>query len=111
MSQRKNQRAPTRRRCRPFGRPYVEAVYGIAPRSEPRKAVHAKKPNLWTRRRRWFPAAPPSKSAEQKAAAAAARALGADPSERVVDDPAAQATGLRNLGATCGMTRWCKPSS
>ena len=55
------------------------------------------------RDRRWLEPQPPSKSAEQKAAAAAARALGADPSERVVDDPAAQATGLRNLGATCYM--------
>ena len=46
MSQRsKAKRAPTPPLPSTFGRPYVEAVYGIAPRSEPRKAVHAKKPN------------------------------------------------------------------
>ena len=104
MSRKQAKRAPTPPLPSTFGRPYVEAVYGIAPRSEPRKAVHAKKPNpLDPLDVRWLEPQPPSKSAEQKAAAAAARALGADPSERVVDDPAAQATGLRNLGATCYM--------
>ena len=87
---------------RVFGTEWIRAAYGLTTQ---RKGAGKKNNPADPLDVRWLVPQPPGKKAEQQLAAAAAKALGLDPSDRVIsaENQGKQLTGLRNLGATCYM--------